>query len=200
MIESIEWLRLFILNHQTFQYVIIFLGAALGGEFALFTFGFLAAQGALGVVPVIVVSFLGAFLPNILWFFIGKTKTMSNIYLHRYANTTTSSITEAVTAMSNGSHLVALILIKFIVGTPLILTMYVNKTNISFRRFMYYESYAIILSLLVILPFGFISGYGFTYLTSVFDSLYTAIGFLLLIVLVIFIIKSSIKKKLSRKM
>ncbi len=198
MVESIEWLRLFILHHQTFEYVIIFWGAALGGEIALFIFGFLAAQGALNITPVVVISFLGAFVPNILWFFIGKTKTMSTIYLHRYANSTTSSITEAVTKMSKGSHLIALIIIKFIVGTPLILTMYVNKTNISFQKFMYNQSYAMILSLLVIIPFGYISGYGFTYLTTVFDSLYTAIGFILLIVLVIFVIKSSIKKKFSQ--
>ena len=41
MIDSIEWLRAFIMAHSSVEYLIVFAGAAFGGELALFTFGFL---------------------------------------------------------------------------------------------------------------------------------------------------------------
>lgn len=198
MIDSIEWLRIFILNHQSFEYVIIFFGAALGGEFSLFALGFLAGQNVLSVLPVIILGFAGALFPNIIWFFLGKTKTISKLVLSRYANTTTSMVTQAVDRMSKDNHFVALTIIKFIVGTPFILTMYVSKTNVGFKKFIYYESGAVILSLLVVLPISFVSGFGFTYLASIFDNFYMMIGFILLIGVIIIMIKSWIKNKFTK--
>ena len=198
MLESVEWLHLFISNHGSFEYIIIFFGAALGGEVALFALGFLAAQGALSPFSVIILSFFGALFPNIVWFFLGKTDTISKIVLHRYANTTTSMITQAIDKMSKGSHFVALTIIKFTVGTPVLLTMYVSKTDISFRKFLLYQSIAVALSLLVVMPFGFASGYGFVYIASVFDNIYAALGFILFILIIIITMKSSIKKRFTK--
>lgn len=199
MTESIEWLRILILNYPSFQYSIIFFATALGGELALFALAFFAAQGVFSLFPLIVFSFLGAFSPNILWFFLGRTATVGRIISHRYTNTTTSIIVQAITRVSRGNHLVAIIITKFIIGTPLILAMYVNKTAITFKKFLYYESVAIFLSLLIVIPIGFISGLGFTYFAQNLNNLYVAFGFVLLIVIMIIIFQVWLEKMFIKK-
>jgi membrane protein DedA with SNARE-associated domain len=198
MIESIEWLRIFILDHRSFEYIIIFFGAALGGEFSLFALGFLAGQDVLSTLSVIILGFAGTLFPNILWFFLGKTKAMSKLVLFRYADATTSMVTQAVDRMSKGNHFAALTIIKFIVGTPFILTMYVSKTDISFRRFILYESGVVLLSLLAVVPIGFVSGLGFIYIASIFNNLYAMVGFVLLVVVIIIMLKRWIKNKFTK--
>lgn len=198
MVESIEWLRMFIIDHRSFEYVIIFVGSVFGGEFALFTLGFLAAQNVVSIFSVVVLSFAGALFPNILWFLIGKTKTVSKVILSRYANATTLIVTQAVSKMSKENHFIALTIIKFIIGTPFLLIMYVNKTGLRFRQFLFYETPAVFLSMLVIIPIGFTSGLGFSYLARVFDNFYASIGLILLAVFIIIAVQLWIKKRFTQ--
>ena len=198
MVEFIETLRLFIVDHRSLEFIIIFGGALLGGEFALFTFGFFTAQGVLPIWPVVILSFLATFPPNVLWFLLGQTAIAEKVFAHRYANNTISMIVQAVTKVSRGSHVIGLIFIKFLVGTPFILTMYVNKTRINFWQFIVYETPAILLSLLVILPVGFLSGLGFTYFANIFNNLYVGFSFLLLVIIMITIVQLWFKKKFTK--
>ncbi|MDE2399695.1 MAG: hypothetical protein KGL67_01650 [Patescibacteria group bacterium] len=198
MNAPIELLRVFILDHRSLEYIIIFLGTALGGELALFAFGFLAAQNFISLIPLFIFGFLGTFFPNILWFFIGKTNTASRVILNRYADNTTSMITQAVSNMSKDNHFTALIIIKFIIGTPFLLIMYVHKTGLYLKQFLYYETPAILLSLLVVILIGFISGLGFTILSDIFNNLYIAIGFILIIAVVIIMAKLWIKTQFTK--
>lgn len=197
MIHFIEWLRLFIFDHRSLEYIIIFFGVVIGGEFALFTLGFFIAQGILSAFSVVVLSFFASFLPNILWFLLAKTTIIEKIISHRYTNTTISIITGAITRASRGNHFIGLIFIKFIIGTPVILTMYVNKTRLNFLNFLVYETPAIVLSLLIVISIGFLSGLGFTYFADIFNNFYVAIGFLLVVIITIFSIQLWFKKKFT---
>ena len=193
------WWAQFIFNYPSFEYIIVFVGATVGGEFALFTLGFLISQGVLRTAPVILLSFIGAFLPNVLWFLLGGTRAMGKMSTNRHTNTTFSIITEAVQRVSRGSHLVAFIIIKFLVGTPVLLVMYTSKTALSFRQFLYYQSIATSLSVLVIMPIGYISGKGFFYISSVFENLYASIGFLLLVLVLIVMFQIWLERMFTNK-
>jgi membrane protein DedA with SNARE-associated domain len=199
MIDYIEWLRLFILSHQSFEYGIILLATALGGELVLFFLGFLIAQSVLPIFPTVLISFFGAFLPNILWFFLGKTKMMEKSASHKYTNATFLVITEAVQRVSRGSHLIALIIIKFLVGTPILLVIYTHKTLLSVRQFFYYQSVAMFLSVIVIMFIGYVGGRGFSYITEISQNLYTTLGFILFFVFIISISQVWFEKMFTRK-
>ncbi len=199
MVESIEWLRAFILNYPSFEYIIVFLGAVLGGEPALFLLGFLAAQGVVSVIAIVVLSYVGAFIPNAIWYFLGNTHMIQRLSSHRYTTHTVSVITEAVERASRGSHLLALIIIKFLVGTPVLLVMYTSKTKLSIKEFFYYQSVATLLSVMVIMPAGYLSGRGFTYFTQVFENVYAAIGFILAILIILMAIQVWFEKRFTKE-
>ena len=194
MIEFIEWLRIFIFNHRSLEYIIIFFGTAFGGEWALFTLAFLAAQNVIATLPFIVLSFFGTFFSNTLWFLLGNSITIAKVITHRYANTTISIITQAIVNISKKNHFLALSIIKFIFGTPVILTMYVNRTKLEFKQFVYCESVAVFLSLFFYIPIGYISGLGFNYFAEILQNLYAAVGFTLLIIIIIVVIQLWLKK------
>jgi len=198
MLDYIEWLRVFILQYSSFQYLIIFLVTMLGGELALFTLAFLVAQGVFFLSPLIIFGFFGAFSPNILWFLLGRTNTTEKIISHRYANKTTSIIVEAITRTSHGSDLMALIITKFLICTPFILMIYVSKTALSFKKFLFCESIAILFSLLIIIPIGFASGLGFNYLAENLQNLYAALGFILLVIIIITMAQIWFKKRFTK--
>lgn len=200
MIDSIEWLRSLILQHESLEYLIIVFGTTFGGELALYTLGFLTAQGVLQPVPVLIFGFIGTFIPNILWFVLGNTSLVTRIIQNRYAKATINLMTQTVKKISRRNHFVALTLIKFLVGTPFVLMIYINKTNLTFWKFMYYESGALLLSLLVIVPIGYLSGLGFSYFANIFNNIYIAVGFLFLIVMGIILAQTWFEKRFTQNL
>ena len=197
MIEFIEWFRILIENNRSLEYIIIFGIVMFGGEPALFILGFFAAQGVLPIPTVVILSFLATFPPNILWFLLGRSDALRKMITHRYADTTISLVTDAVKRVSRNNHFIELLFIKFIIGTPFILTMYISKTDFGFKRFIVYETPVIILSLCVIIPLGFVSGLGFTYFANVFNNLYVGLSFLLLVIVIIVMAQIWFKKKFT---
>jgi len=194
MVDQLEWVKFLILEYPSLQYLIIFLGAAVGGELALFTIAFLAAQGIISPVASITFSFLGALSADSMWFLLGRTTTAKKIILHRYANPTITVITKAIEKVSRGSHFWALVFAKFLVGTRIIILIYISNLSFSFGEFIRYNVIATIIWLAVIGPIGFLSGLGFTYVADIFQSLYAGVGFVLLILIVIVILQLWLKK------
>ena len=136
MIEPVEWLRTFILLHLSLEYLIIFFAAAFGAEPALLTLGFLAAQGVFPIYPVMLLSFLGTFLSDGFWFLLGRTATMRKIISSRLADKTISVISRAIKRISRGNNVIILIIIKFVVGTRVLVIMSLSSTDMKLREFM----------------------------------------------------------------
>ena len=196
---SIEWFSALVLNYPLFKYIIIFLGVAFLGELALFTAGFLAAQGVISLSILAILSFFGVLLADILWFLIGKTTTAEKIISHRYTYATISIILQALDRISGGNRFFAVILAKFVIGTRIVLILYVSKTNLEFKRFVRYDIVAVFLWLLIVIGIGYISGLGFSYISSILRNVYAGIGFVILILLIVIIAQIWIKRAFIEK-
>lgn len=199
MTSLAEWFSLFVFDYPSLQYVIIFLGAAFGGELAFFALSLLAAQGLFPLHVLISLGFLGTVSSDILWFLCGKAAFFKKIISYRYAHSTVSVLAEAIDRISRGNRLIALIFTKFLVGTRIVLIMYLSKNNLELRRFIAYDSVAAIIWLLVVIPIGFVSGLGFTYLAEIFNNLYVELGLLLLFLFIVSIIQIWFEKIFIKK-
>lgn len=198
MTELIEWMRLLIASHQSVQYIIVFIGAMIGGDIVLFVLGFLIAQGVLKFIPIIFLVFIGAFSPNLLWFLLGNSKMFDRIASHRYFNTTFLNVTKAVERISKGSHTIAFILMKFMIGTQFLLIIYANKVKITLKQFFYYQTIATTLSVVVLMAFGYYAGKWFSELKDIFSNLYATIGYVLLFVVGIVTFQLWLEKKVVK--
>ena len=199
MIGLIEWLRVFFLDYPSLQYVTVFLGAAFGGELAILSLSFLTAQNIFPLLPFFLLCALGVFSSDALWFLLGRTRMVSKIVDHRYAANTVSAITEAIRRVSRGSHFLAFILAKFVVGTRVVIIMYVSKTGMTFQNFIRYNLAAIFIWLIALIPIGFLSGLGFNYISHILENIYAAMGFFILILLIFVVIQIWVKKVIVEK-
>lgn len=194
MTESIAWFSSFIFNYPLLQYLIVFLGAGFGGEVAIISLAFLSAQNIFPLVTFFIIGFLGTLSTDTLWFLLGKTKTAGKIIDHRYATYTISVIMEAIRKVSRGNHLLAFIFAKFLVGTRIVVILYVSKTNISFKDFILNDMVAIFVWLTTLTSIGYLSGLGFTYISQILKNIYAGIGFILFILLIIVMAQIWLKK------
>ena len=197
--HDLEWFRVFVISYPTLQYLVVFLGAAFGGEVAMIALGFLAAQEIFSLNLLFCVSFLGVMSSDILYFWLARTETANRFFTHRYANGTISMITEAVARVSRGSHFIALFLANFMIASRIILIMYVSKTDLKFSRFVYYEAISVVLWLLSLISIGFLSGIGFTRISDNLENIYAGIGFALLVVLAVIALQIWLKRFLVKE-
>lgn len=194
MVEQLEWLRELIVNYPSFQYVTIFLGTAFGGEIALFTLAFLAAQKIISPYALVIFSLLGTIFSDSMWFLLGRTESAKKFIYHRYTNSTITIIAEAVSKVSRGSHFLALIFAKFLVGTRIVMLLYLSNLSFSFNEFIRYNVVATLIWLATVIPIGYLSGLGFTYVAGVFQNLYAGLGFIVLVLIVVVILQLWLKK------
>ena len=199
MIDSIEWLRAFIVHYPTLQYIIIFLGAAFGGEVVIIFLSFLAAQNFFPFYSFLFISFIAVVFSDIFWFLLGRTKMVIKVMDHRYANNTILIITQAVHKVSRGNNVVALVFVKFLVGIRVMLLFSFSKTNMTISDFVRYNFWAIFIWLAVIIPIGFLSGLGFTYISDILENIYVGIGFLALVLFIIMMIQAWFKRVIARQ-
>jgi membrane protein DedA with SNARE-associated domain len=199
MLESVEWLRELVSNYPALQYFIVYLGAAFGGEVAVISLAFLTAQGIFPLPLFFVVSFFGTFSSDILWFILGKTRLVSWLITHKYAHSTIPLWTYTTERVSRGSHFLALVMAKMMIGTRVILIMYVGKTLLPFKKFALFDSVAVVIWLLVVIPIGYVSGLGFNYLSNIFENIYANIGFLILFIAGIVMFQLWLKRKLTKE-
>lgn len=164
----------------------------------LIALGFLAAQGVISPVTLVTFGFLGTFCSDISLFLVARTRFLHNIITHRYAHKTVSLIVDSLRRISRGNHLLALVIAKFLVGTRVVIVLYSDRTDLAFKKFIYYDTIAALVWLVTIIPIGFLLGLGFTYLSEVFKNIYAGIGLVLLFVLVGFMVEMWVKKIFTR--
>ena len=193
------WIQAFVLHYPLFKYCIIFLGAAFGGEAAILGLSFLAAQNFFPLTTFFIVGFLGTVSSDILWFILGKTKTADKIVGHRYTARAVSAIIEAIQKVSGGSHWLALIFAKFLIGTRVVVILYISKTNMAFKKFILPDLVAIVIWLSILSSVGFMAGLGFSYISGVLKNIYAGIGFVILVLVIIAILQKLLKKSLTEK-
>ena len=88
----------------------------------------------------------------------------------------------------------ALIFAKFLVGTRIVMLLYLSNLEFSFKEFIRYNVVATFIWLLVVIPTGYLSGLGFTYIAEVFHNIYAGLGFVFLVLIVIVILQLWLKK------
>jgi membrane protein DedA with SNARE-associated domain len=199
MIESMGWLQNFALDYPILKYLAVYLSTAFGGEFGPIAFAFLLAQDFIKFTPFIVFSFFGALSADILWFTLGKTQFAHKLLGHRHVSRTVFVITEAVRKVSRGSHLLAIIFTKFLIGTRVVLILYISRTNIKFSTFILYDTIATIIWLTIVASIGYLSGLGFTYLSGVIENVYAGIGFVLLVLFGFVLAQMWLKKAFTKE-
>jgi membrane protein DedA with SNARE-associated domain len=199
MFHEIGFLKAIFFDYPVLKYLVVFFGTALGGEIFLVAFAFLSAQGLISLYTLVPLSFLGTTFADTSWFLLSRTKIVSRLFEHRYATPAVTMITTTISRISKGSHFLALVFAKFLYGTRIITIIYVSKTHLSLKKFLHYNTYAVLFWVAAVIPIGYASGLGYTYISHFFQNLYASITFAVLVLIFIILFQRWLKNRISRE-
>lgn len=198
MPEYFGWLQDFLLNYPSLQYAVIFLASGFGGELGLFILSFFAAQKVISWTALLIWSFIGALCVDALWFFIGKTSLIRKMMSHKRLSPTLELVTEALRRISRRSDQTAMILIKFMIGTRILIFLIISNLYPTYRKFLEHNIPAVLAWLAVMMLLGYLSGLGFTLIAKYLNNIYAAIGFVLLSVLTLVALQIYLKNRVIK--
>ena len=175
------------------NYFISFLGGALSEEFVVF-FAILSGRGVLPFWVVFVFGSLGALFINFLWFLAGGSvfgKRLSNWLLNTEKKIEVNS---EINYVNKKKSLIYLIATKFVYGTRSVTAVYYGMKGMSYRRFLIYDSIAILVWASIMVSAGWLAGKGFDRIlrfTKGFDRL---LAIILLTLVIIYFLNKLIRR------
>lgn len=176
----------------TYQSFISFFGAFIAGAETIFALTILAARGILNIWIVLLFCALGIFTADLMWFSIGKIKKLSNLKKISYINKAYKKATKKINKTKN--KFILLSLTKFVYGIGIPIIMYLGRKEMSYKTFLKYNSVIIIFWTLGIGIIGWLAGKGFTFFYETVQNIKLAILIIVIAILILWILKTIIKK------
>lgn len=180
----------YIIIHQTFAYLIIFVGMMIEGDILLFTAGFLANRGFFDVITLLVIVFSGVILGDNLWYIFGeviKKESWFNKFIER--------ITLPFDEHLKNRTVRTIFIAKFTYGFYRPVLLRAGSQNLSFKKFIKADVFASIVWIFLIGGLGYISSASFFIIRQYLR--YTELT--LFLGIAIFILISHVITRISKK-
>ena len=165
-------------------FVIVLIGTIISGNLFIIFISTLSGQGIFPYWQVLIISLIGTFISDTIWFNLGKTKYINNLvkrphFLYHYYY-----IKKALYKSTERNKFLVFLGSKFVYGTKILTLMYVGKRNLKRKDFIIYNFSSSIIWVTILVSIGWLAGKGFTKILESFNNLRTALTvFILLIVL-----------------
>ncbi|MDP2926191.1 MAG: VTT domain-containing protein [Nanoarchaeota archaeon] len=179
-------------------YMISFISGVISEELVVFL-AILSGRDLLPFWIVLIFGTLGALFLNSLWFLLGKSrfgKKIDHYFLKKLKKH--KSHIQKLYSINRKRNLFYLIGTKFIYGTRNVAAFYYGMKGMGYKKFIVYDSIAMIIWALIMLPAGWLAGNGFNRLLKLTRGVEKFLAVILFSAIVIYIIQHIIRKILVR--
>jgi len=183
----LPWLDTF----AAWGWLVVLLTAIAAGELGVTTMAIISAQDYLSVWTVFGFGVLGMLITDSAWFFIAKTKLLRRMQEQTYFQ----KVSAHVNALSGGRDVAILLISKILVGTRILLILYVSSRKMSFAKFFTYNLGPTILWGALITILGYLAGKGYQGVLVLYDDYRLAISFIVALAVVVYVLQIQIRKK-----
>ncbi len=167
----------FAAQYAAFTFPASIVAPLIGGETAVLGLSFLAGQGALPLWAIIPGSFLGMVLLDSFWFFFPRTrwgvkvkqKSRDNFVQYR-------KLEERIQTLSHKNDVIILLISKILLGTRILILIYLSMREITFWKFLRFNSIATGIWAIALGYIGWFAGLGYYSLAQATDDI-TIAGF-----------------------
>lgn len=179
---------------EDFGFSALVIGVFLLGETIIITALILTQQGVLTLGDVIVAAAIGTLLADLWWFIIGRYHPQ-NIVPERIRRSVLGPTNDTLTSLIRGRYFLALLCLRFFIGTRLMIILYLSRQPISGIRFLLYDLFGTILYLAIFAGIGLLLGQA---VAEVFPAYKLTSGIVagILVVTLIVIVTRNIRRKL----
>jgi len=179
----------------SYSYLISFIAPLLGGEVSVMTLAFLSARGYFHIWLVIFFGFWGMLLLDAFWFSVARTKYANKLKYETKISKQYVKIENKIEELAGGRDFLILLLAKAIVGTRIIMLIYMGGRKISLPRFMIYNAAPTFIWTNILVMAGWLAGRGYTLLLDRFKNIQLGITFLLIFFGAIYFVSKKLNEK-----
>lgn len=175
-------------------YIIIFLGMFIGGDETLFIVGYLAQDGIVRLLPAIMVTLVGAFIGDLIWFWLGMRYQNSPFFLVRFFQTIARPFDPYLQARPTHTIFIS----KFIYCLNHATIFRAGALGVPTRDFLRANAYAVVLWVCIVGGIGYASSASIIFWKHIFK--FTEVGLLIGLIVFVFLerfISYFLKKELK---
>ena len=148
-----------------YGYLVVFVGALVGGETIILAASFLAVLGFLSLPLVIIVSLLGILISDNFWYFLGyKFKRPLSFCRHNFCPDKFQPRVDSLKRQFNQHHRRLVFLSKFIYGARIMMLVFAGHEKMPYRSFFYYNLLANLFWIVLVITLGILMGFSWNFL------------------------------------
>lgn len=181
------------------SFVASFFAPIIGGELAVILLGFLSAQGGFGLWIVIFFSLLGMISLDSFWFWASRSRWAGKMTDKMRQSPSYTSLENKIESFSHKSDIAILLISKILVGTRILVLIYLGMRKISYIKFIGYNSVATFIWAIILGYFGWFAGRGYYNLSETYNRVSEMLVSLLLMIIVFYALIYIVRLWISRK-
>ncbi len=174
------------------------IGAVIGDGF-LIIIGFLQSQGIIKNYWPALFAFLGLYLSDVIFYFIGRSKYFEKLKKRKRAKKIIGRINITIDFITRKNLLLALFYSKFISGAKLIMNIYLGEKKVPIRKFLLLNLAMAIFWTIITWTIGYLTGEGIIWIFKYFESITLASLSAIIIVIIFFNLSKKTKRHLEKK-
>lgn len=163
-----------------------FLSGLISEELLIFT-AVLSGRGLLSFWFVFVFGILGVMVLDSFLFYIGRTKFIQGIGESRLFSKRVRNLEKKIHEVSKKHMLVSFCMTKFIYGTRMAYIIYHSAKELPYKKFLFYDTLALVIWAAVMLPIGWLAGRGFTRVLAIARGTEKLLAGILIVVIIFYI-------------
>jgi len=192
-----EYIKELVLAFLNYPYLVSFLGGFFTGGHVILFLAILSAQGLIPLWIVFVFSLLGILVADIMYFAIGKIKSLS--VLKRSKIIHGSYLRARQVFEKTQSNLLILIIAKLVGGVGMFCMLYLGRKRMGFKEFLKYNTVLVFIWGTIIVTVGWLAGRGVYLVLQVYNNLKLGILMLGVILLIYYVIGELISRWLMKE-
>lgn len=175
-----------------FGYIVILLSTFFAGEAILVLAGFLAHRGYLTFPLVVLVAFTGSLISDQLYFFLGRKKGLAYLDKHPSWKTKSDHIRNLMQRHQN----LVILLFRFVYGIRSITPFLIGVSDVSSFKFLVLNAVGAMTWAIALTSLGYVFGHAAELLLDDIQKYeFIIMGFIILVGLVVWMLKSRAEKK-----
>ncbi len=169
-----------------------------GGELGVIAVAFLFVKNLTGFLIITISSCVGMVTMDSIWFFIARSKLFIKFKEWKKISKQYKSLESNIEKVSHGKDLLIISIAKLLVGTRILLVLYMGGRKISFARYLAYNSIVNLLWAGILVSLGWLTAQGFNSIISIFENLQLAITFIIIVLVFLYIVQKWIRQRFMK--
>ncbi len=170
-----------------------------GGEFGVIAVAFIFADSYINIIKITFLSCLGMVTLDFLWFLFARSKLLLRFKEWKKVSKHYRKVEEHLEKLSGRNDFLTIILAKVMIGTRILLTLYIGKRKISTGMYLFYNFIANIIWATCLVAIGIAAAKGFYSIINIFKNIQLAITFLIVVIVIFYILQKWISRRLMEK-